>query len=110
MLSRLAEFERDLMRARTTEGRERAKANGVKMGRPPKLTVHQRQDALKALADGTVSQADLARRFNVSQRTSFQAWPMSDNIGKQPEEWRNFSTTAPIAAFRVKRGELTASL
>jgi DNA invertase Pin-like site-specific DNA recombinase len=36
----LAEFERDLIRSRTTEGRERAKANGVKMGRPPKLTAH----------------------------------------------------------------------
>jgi transposase-like protein len=39
------------------------------MGRPPKLTTHQKQDAMKALADGTASQADLARRFNVSQAT-----------------------------------------
>jgi hypothetical protein len=37
------------------------------MGRPSKLTAHQKQDVLKALADGTSSQADLARRFNVSQ-------------------------------------------
>ena len=38
VLGGLAEFERDLIRARTGEGRERAKARGVKMGRPPKLT------------------------------------------------------------------------
>jgi DNA invertase Pin-like site-specific DNA recombinase len=38
VLGGLAEFERDLIRARTGEGRERAKARGVKMGRRPKLT------------------------------------------------------------------------
>src|ERR1700730_9593849 len=40
-LGGLAEFERDLIRARTGEGCERAKARGVKMGRPHKLTPHQ---------------------------------------------------------------------
>jgi DNA-binding MurR/RpiR family transcriptional regulator len=39
------------------------------MGRPPKLTAHQKREALKALANGSASQADLARRFNVSQAT-----------------------------------------
>ena len=38
VLGGLAEFERDLIRARTGEGRARAKARGVKMGRPHKLT------------------------------------------------------------------------
>lgn len=69
VLGGLAEFERELIRARTGEGRERAKARGVHMGRPPALTRHQREEARKALADGTASQADLARRFNVSQST-----------------------------------------
>ena len=41
VLGALAEFERDLIRTRTGEGRARAKANGVKMGRKPKLTPHQ---------------------------------------------------------------------
>jgi DNA invertase Pin-like site-specific DNA recombinase len=69
VLGGLAEFERELIRARTSEGRERAKARGVHMGRPAKLTMHQRRDALNALRDGTATQADLARRFNVSQST-----------------------------------------
>src|SRR5271166_5031375 len=47
VLAGLAEFERDLLRARTGEGRARAKARGVKMGRPPKLTLHQQQEAIK---------------------------------------------------------------
>jgi DNA invertase Pin-like site-specific DNA recombinase len=69
VLGGLAEFERELIRARTGEGRIRAKARGVHMGRPPKLTLHQKREALKALADGTATQADLARRFNLSAST-----------------------------------------
>jgi DNA invertase Pin-like site-specific DNA recombinase len=38
ILGGLAEFERELIRARTSEGRERAKARGVVLGRKPKLT------------------------------------------------------------------------
>jgi DNA invertase Pin-like site-specific DNA recombinase len=47
VLGGLAEFERELIRARTGEGRERAKAQGVRMGRKPKLTDHQRREAIK---------------------------------------------------------------
>jgi DNA invertase Pin-like site-specific DNA recombinase len=36
-----AEFERELIRARTGAGRARAVKNGVKLGRKPKLTPHQ---------------------------------------------------------------------
>jgi DNA invertase Pin-like site-specific DNA recombinase len=45
VLAGLAEFERELIRARTTDGRERAKARGVKLGRPFNLTPHQRKGA-----------------------------------------------------------------
>jgi DNA invertase Pin-like site-specific DNA recombinase len=69
VLGGLAEFERELIRTRTGEGRARGKTRGVHMGRPPKLTTHQKREALNALADGSASQADLARRFNVSQAT-----------------------------------------
>jgi DNA invertase Pin-like site-specific DNA recombinase len=41
VLGGLAEFERELIKARTGEGRARAKAAGVHMGRPPKLTPFQ---------------------------------------------------------------------
>jgi hypothetical protein len=40
-LGGLAEFERELIRVRTSEGRARAVANGVKLGRKPTLTPHQ---------------------------------------------------------------------
>lgn len=69
VLGGLAEFERELIKARTGEGRARAKARGQHMGRPGRLTRHQRQEALEALAAGSATQADLARRFDVSQST-----------------------------------------
>ena len=68
VLGGLAEFERELIRARTDDGRTRAKARGVKFGRPVKLTAHQRQEAIQRLAEGAV-QADLARSYGVSQAT-----------------------------------------
>ena len=68
VLGGLAEFERELIRARTGEGRKRAKANGVKFGRPAALTPHQRQEAIQKLASGE-AQVDVARTFNVSQAT-----------------------------------------
>jgi DNA invertase Pin-like site-specific DNA recombinase len=68
VLGGLAEFERELIRARTGEGRKRAKANGVKFGRPAALTPDQRHEAIQRLAHGEV-QADVARSFNVSQAT-----------------------------------------
>lgn len=68
MLAGIAEFERELIRARTGEGRSRAKARGVRFGRPPVLTAHQRQEALQRLLEGH-AQADIARSYNVSQAT-----------------------------------------
>src|SRR2546427_1298245 len=68
VLGGLAEFERAVIRARTGDGRARAKSRGVKFGRPIKLTAHQRQEAMQRLAEGAV-QADLARSYGVSQAT-----------------------------------------
>src|SRR5947207_2229974 len=68
VLGGLAEFERELIRARTGEGRKRAQDRGVRFGRPTALTPHQRQEALQRLANGD-AQADVARSFNVSQAT-----------------------------------------
>jgi DNA invertase Pin-like site-specific DNA recombinase len=68
ILAGLAEFERELIRARTGEGRKRAKDRGVKFGRPSALTPHQREEALQRLGNGE-AQADVARSFNVSQAT-----------------------------------------
>jgi len=64
----LAEFERELIRARTGEGRKRAQERGVRFGRPRKLTVHQRDEALQRLRQRK-TQADIARTYNVDLAT-----------------------------------------
>jgi DNA invertase Pin-like site-specific DNA recombinase len=68
VLGGLAEFERELIRTRTGEGRQRAMANGVIMGRRPKLTVHQRREAIARRDAGEVL-TDIARSYNVSHST-----------------------------------------
>jgi DNA invertase Pin-like site-specific DNA recombinase len=69
VLGGLAEFERDLIRARTGEGRAQAVARGQKMGRPSKLTPHQRREAIKRRDQGNETLADIGRSYNVSAAT-----------------------------------------
>jgi DNA invertase Pin-like site-specific DNA recombinase len=47
VLAGIAEFERELIRERTGEGRARAMAAGVKFGRKPKLSDYQRAEAIR---------------------------------------------------------------
>jgi DNA invertase Pin-like site-specific DNA recombinase len=68
VLGGLAEFERDLIRAGTGEGRARAMGRGVKMGRKPKLTPHQQKEAIKR-RDGGETLAEIGRSYNVSPAT-----------------------------------------
>ena len=68
VLGGLAEFERELIKARTGEGRARAKANGVKMGRKAKLTTHQMEEARNRRAAGETL-VHIARSYNVSHST-----------------------------------------
>jgi DNA invertase Pin-like site-specific DNA recombinase len=68
VLGGLAEFERELMRARTGEGRARAKANGQSLGRPFKLTPHQRSEAIRRRDRGETL-SDVARSYNVHPST-----------------------------------------
>ena len=68
MLGGLAEFERELILVRTGEGRARAKARGVKMGRKPKLTPHQRSEALARIEAGEAMR-DIGRSYNVAHTT-----------------------------------------
>lgn len=68
ILGGLAEFERDLIRTRTGEGRVRAKAKGVKFGRKPKLTMEQQTYVAKLRAEGE-GVRQIARIMGVSSAT-----------------------------------------
>jgi DNA invertase Pin-like site-specific DNA recombinase len=69
VLGGLADVERDLIRTRTAEGRNRAKARGQHMGRPPSLkTPAQQKEAIRRRAQGATLD-ELARSYNVSRAT-----------------------------------------
>jgi DNA invertase Pin-like site-specific DNA recombinase len=68
MMSAMAEDERLRIVKRTHEGRQIARANGVKMGRKPKLNAHQIKEARQRLAKGEKTR-DLAKSYGVSIST-----------------------------------------
>ena len=68
VLAGFATFERHLIKARTDDGRKRAKARGVRFGRPKQLSQDQRQEALQRLANGETL-VDVARTFGVDPTT-----------------------------------------
>jgi DNA invertase Pin-like site-specific DNA recombinase len=68
VLGGLAEFERELIKARTGEGRKRAMAAGVKFGRPHSLTAKQRAVAIARVQAGE-SRAQVAYEFGVDAAT-----------------------------------------
>jgi len=68
VLGGLAEFERELIRARTDEGRKHAMSRGVRFGRRSKLTAHQIQEARARRAAGEPL-VEIGRSYNVSHST-----------------------------------------
>jgi len=68
VLGGLAEFERELIRTRTAEGRARAVAMGVRLGRRPKLDQDQRKEACQRKREREHVRS-IARHFRVSEST-----------------------------------------
>lgn len=79
VLAGLGEFERALIHARTSEGRKRAQAAGVKMGRPPKLTPYQQREARQRIEAGE-SPRVVARSYGVHRSTIERAVGLSTEI------------------------------
>jgi DNA invertase Pin-like site-specific DNA recombinase len=109
VLGGLAEFERELIRARTGEGRERAKMAGVRFGRPAKLSAHQRREALQRM-DAGESMVDLARTFGVDRATLYrmQALASALEVG-ECEGATNGSYRAEKCPSALTASRLTAS-
>lgn len=68
-LAMVAEFEVDLISARTREGMAIAKAQGKLKGRQSKLNAAQQRHVRELAADGRYTQSDIADLFGVSRRT-----------------------------------------
>lgn len=74
MIDALAEFERSLIVERTRAGMAAAKFRGAKLGRKPKLTSNQIEQARK-LIDAGESPSNVARSLHVSKATLYRKLP-----------------------------------
>lgn len=72
-LAMIAEFEADLIRARTREGMKVAAAKGKLRGKQPKLTAKQEAHLNELHQGGEHSIYDLAELFTVSRSTVYRA-------------------------------------
>lgn len=73
ILALAAEIEREFIRSRTNEGLDRARAAGVRLGRPPgksdKLKLSDRTVEINKLVKAGVSQSAIARLTSTSRQT-----------------------------------------
>ena len=84
VLAMVAEFESDLIRARTREGMQVAKAKGRLRGKQPKRSILQQRHLMEVHNAGTHTTAELAELFNVARSTvRLQDHPAPDTVGEQ---------------------------
>ena len=72
VLAIVAEFEADLIRARTREGMATARAKGRLRGKPPKLTPAQQRHLVQLHAAGEHTSGELAELFGVGRATVYR--------------------------------------
>lgn len=73
VLAMVAEFEADLIRARTREGMAVARARGRLRGKQPKLSRTQEAHLVKLHSAGEHTSAELAELFGVARSTVYRA-------------------------------------
>lgn len=81
MLGSFAQFERDLIVQRTTEGRERAKAQGKHMGRPkqPTANIERAVQLFNSRKDNGLSVKDIVNTTGVPRATIYREAKLSAN-------------------------------
>jgi len=72
VFSAFAEFERGRIRERTREGLDKAKANGVTLGRPKGESKHR--DAIQALKQSGLTQSAVAKQLKIGIATVKRHW------------------------------------
>lgn len=82
----LAEFERGVIRERTTAGLRAARERGRVGGRPPALSAKDLLVAKAMLKDSNISVAAVARRLNVAASTLYRHIPHARNACLEQEE------------------------
>lgn len=92
VLAMVAEFERDLISARTKEGMAVARAKGHLKGKQPKLSTTQRKLLFDVQDRGEYTQAEIAELVNVSvppstancSAAAWHSWPRAKPTSSEP--------------------------
>ena len=85
VLAMVAEFESDLIRLRTREGMQVARAKGRLRGKQPKLKPNQAKHLLELHDLGTYSTAELAELFGVGRSTIYRTVERLRPARREPE-------------------------
>jgi DNA invertase Pin-like site-specific DNA recombinase len=86
MVGSFAEFERAMIRERTSAGLALARAEGRMGGRRRKLTERQRSEIAESVLAGRKSGAEMARLYKVSQPTVSRIVAESRQAREEPDE------------------------
>lgn len=81
----LAEFERELIRERTTAGLKAARVRGRLGGRPPKLTAKQIEMAKRLLNDPNVEVKEICETLQISRSTLYRYCPQTNSSASTKE-------------------------
>lgn len=78
MIAAFAEFERDLINERCSEGREKAKEKGVKFGRKPVLKKPQIENLKNEFENWSGSKKALADKYGISRASLYRLVKMKE--------------------------------
>jgi DNA invertase Pin-like site-specific DNA recombinase len=81
VLAMVAEFEADLIRARTREGMQVAKAKGGLRGKQPKLSKSQEAHLVSLCKGGQHTTAEIAELFKVARSTLYRIVQRTPGFG-----------------------------
>jgi DNA invertase Pin-like site-specific DNA recombinase len=74
ILATIGEFERELIRERSMEGREKAIARGVKFGAKPKLTKQEIADLVNDFEAPGCSKTEIAEHYGISRSSVYRLY------------------------------------
>ena len=74
IMGTIAEFERELIKERTQEGRERAKLAGVKFGAKENLDEEQKKALAEDCAQGELSKKEIGKKYGISRASVYRIW------------------------------------
>ncbi|MGI8993236.1 MAG: recombinase family protein [Nocardioidaceae bacterium] len=97
LLAMVTEFESDLIRLRTREGMQVAKAKGRLRGKQPKLNRRQEAHLVSLVHSGEYSTAEVAELFGVGRSTVYRAIERQRIACESRPRGRDIATMTPTA-------------